>query len=668
MNDRAPLERLVPAGADTHLCALLARVADAVEADATLAAPAALPLQRLRAELAAAGAGAAHWLPPATARYAIGATVPRYERLAVRLQLAGWQRDAWLLLAAAGLDAALAALLRAVHPEGVAAFSPSLLAAVLREQAPPVAVLGWCADNRLARLGLIEANGSALALRALTVPDAVALRLFDLAPEPASAPVALDGLEEWLALPPVARIGRARAADAPALALLLATDTQVGTERARALAQAHGRAQRMLDATVAADPVRLARELGRCLLAEAVPIVVPAAIDDSAAAEPLRLPEDFPGAALVVAEHSSALATARPLLVAQATPLSLAARTRAWAQAVGDGRADAAHARWAQRLATLLPLEPADCRAVAQDARATGLLDDRAPTEDDLLRCARQRAALRVRGTVDLRPAAASFDDLVVADSVREALARAQRHALAAPALIDAQDLARPGAASGRALRLLFAGPPGTGKTLGAEALAAALARDLLVVDAGRVLSKWLGETERNLARAFAAAEAARALLFIDEADALFARRTEVRDAHDRWANAETAFLLQRMESFDGVVVLASNARGQLDPAFTRRLDAVIEFAEPDEAARSALWALYLPAAFATAPLARDGACALLARWYPLTGAQIRAATLSAAVECAGRTGNFEAVLAAVAREFHKAGRAVPGVPEFPTV
>jgi SpoVK/Ycf46/Vps4 family AAA+-type ATPase len=271
-----------------------------------------------------------------------------------------------------------------------------------------------------------------------------------------------------------------------------------------------------------------------------------------------------------------------------------------------------------------------------------------------------------VRGTVDLRPAAASFDDLVVSDEVRDALRRAQRHALTAPALIDAHDLARPGAASGRALRLLFAGPPGTGKTLGAEALAAALARDLLVVDAGRVLSKWLGESERNLERAFAAAEAARALLFIDEADALFARRTEVRDAHDRYANAATAFLLQRMESFDGVVVLASNARGQLDPAFTRRLDAVIEFAEPDEAARSALWARYLPAQFATAPLAREAACALLARWYPLTGAQIRAATLSAAVESACGVGSFDAVLAAVAREFHKVGRAFPGVPEFP--
>ncbi|HEY8880343.1 MAG TPA: ATP-binding protein, partial [Roseateles sp.] len=258
----------------------------------------------------------------------------------------------------------------------------------------------------------------------------------------------------------------------------------------------------------------------------------------------------------------------------------------------------------------------------------------------------RQRAALGVQGAVDLRRPRAQLADVVLLDAAAQALARALRLHAADP---------------GHGLRLLLAGPPGTGKTLAAEALAHELQRDLLVVDAGRVWSKWLGETERNLETAFEAAEASGALLFIDEADALFARRTEIKDAHDRYANAGTAFLLQRLERFTGVLVLASNARGSLDPAFTRRFDAVIPFDEPDEAARALLWARHLDAA-RSAPLAPPEACALLARWYPLTGAQIRAAARAAPAEAG--PGGLDAVLNAIAREFHKLGRAFPGRPQ----
>jgi ATP-dependent 26S proteasome regulatory subunit len=136
--------------------------------------------------------------------------------------------------------------------------------------------------------------------------------------------------------------------------------------------------------------------------------------------------------------------------------------------------------------------------------------------------------------------------------------------------------------------------------------LAGALGRDLLVVDLSKLVSKWLGETEKHLAEVFDAAEHAQAVLLFDEADALFGRRTQVSDAHDRYANLETAYLLYRIERFDGLAVLSTNLQRNLDPAFLRRLEFVIDFEEPGTAERAALWRCHLPAA---APL--DEAC----RW-----------------------------------------------------
>ena len=124
---------------------------------------------------------------------------------------------------------------------------------------------------------------------------------------------------------------------------------------------------------------------------------------------------------------------------------------------------------------------------------------------------------------------------------------------------------------------VLLTGPSGTGKTLAAEVLAATIGRDLMRVDLGRVVSRFVGETEKNLDRLFTTAAASGAVLFFDEADALFGKRSEVKDNHDRYANVEVAYLLQKMESFRGLVILASNQRQNLDPAFLRRLRYVVD-------------------------------------------------------------------------------------------
>jgi SpoVK/Ycf46/Vps4 family AAA+-type ATPase len=153
------------------------------------------------------------------------------------------------------------------------------------------------------------------------------------------------------------------------------------------------------------------------------------------------------------------------------------------------------------------------------------------------------------------------------------------------------------GAISARGLGIsaLFAGSSGTGKTLAAEVLANALALDLYRIDLSSVVSKYIGETEKNLRRVFDAAEDGGAILFFDEADALFGKRSEVKDSHDRYANIEINYLLQRMESYRGLAVLATNRKGDLDPAFMRRVRFVVNFPFPDTSLRAEIWRRIFP-------------------------------------------------------------------------
>ena len=136
----------------------------------------------------------------------------------------------------------------------------------------------------------------------------------------------------------------------------------------------------------------------------------------------------------------------------------------------------------------------------------------------------------------------------------------------------------------------LFAGESGTGKTLSAEVVAAELGLDLYVVQLSSIVDKYVGETEKNLERIFTEADRTDAVLLFDEADAVFGKRSEVKDSHDKYANMESAYLLQRLESFDGIALLTTNLRANIDEAFTRRLDLVVDFPFPDPAQRLALW------------------------------------------------------------------------------
>ena len=188
---------------------------------------------------------------------------------------------------------------------------------------------------------------------------------------------------------------------------------------------------------------------------------------------------------------------------------------------------------------------------------------------------------------------------------------------------------------------------------------------DLLVVDVSRVVSTWLGETEKNLAAAFAAAERTQAVLLLDEADALFGTRTVISDAHDRYANLETAYLLQRLDRFEGIAVLTTNLRANIDAAFLRRMDFVVEFPLPDAAARAELWALHLPPGDLVAP---DVDVVALARRYPVPGGWIRNAAVSAAfvAAAAGERIGRENLVTAMRREYAKATLPFPGALPVP--
>jgi hypothetical protein len=180
----------------------------------------------------------------------------------------------------------------------------------------------------------------------------------------------------------------------------------------------------------------------------------------------------------------------------------------------------------------------------------------------------------------------------------------------------------------GRGVAALFSGPPGTGKTFAARCLATSLGLNLYRIDLSQVVSKYIGETEKALSRVFEEAEAGHGILLFDEADALFGKRSEVKDAHDRYANVEVAYLLQRMESFDGLSILTTNLRNNLDTAFIRRLRFVLEFPIPQRSAREALWRQSLPDEAHWGPDVDVGA---LAEAFGLSGGDIYNVAISSA-------------------------------------
>ena len=258
-----------------------------------------------------------------------------------------------------------------------------------------------------------------------------------------------------------------------------------------------------------------------------------------------------------------------------------------------------------------------------------------------------------------------TWADLVLAPTTAAHLRELEEQAQHRGQVLDDWGFSRL-APQGRGTTALFAGPSGTGKTMAAQVLARSLGLDLYRVDLAGMVSKYIGETEKHLRALFEACERAPVLLLFDEADALFGKRTQVRDAHDRYANIEIDYLLQRMEEFDGLAVLATNRKGDLDAAFVRRLGFIIDFTPPGPGERERLWRLALEGASDVEgrPLVGELDWADLARELDLTGAGIKSAAVAAACLARSEDGLISErhVLAAVRRELEKHGVVVrPG-------
>jgi ATP-dependent 26S proteasome regulatory subunit len=313
-------------------------------------------------------------------------------------------------------------------------------------------------------------------------------------------------------------------------------------------------------------------------------------------------------------------------------PLSIGARADAWADALARrGLADAD----ADATATIDPTALAlrfrfgvgtierVCDDVARRARAGAAPAVTAAIHE----VARQHIAVRlgrVASRVERLPdwnQVTLLDDM--RDSVRELIGRAHHQRT----VFEDWGYDRR-IATARGLTALFYGPPGTGKTLVAGLIARELGLELWRIDLARVMSKWLGETEKNLAEVFDAAEEGQVMLLFDEADSLFAKRTEVKSSNDRYANLEVNYLLQRLDSFEGVAVLTTNLEGSVDSAFKRRLSMRLYFPFPDEDLRAELWAAHVPP---EVPCAGALDFANLARRFPLSGGYIRNSALRAA-------------------------------------
>jgi hypothetical protein len=331
------------------------------------------------------------------------------------------------------------------------------------------------------------------------------------------------------------------------------------------------------------------------------------------------------------------------------TPLTVTERSELWRQYVPAAGEWTAAER--EALAERYRVHVGDIAAVAHD---------RVTTFEETTGRLREAARGRLGTLAQFLPCGFTWDDLVVAPALRTALEDIVHEAQHRGSFWE-RPQARRLFPQGQGLLALFSGPPGTGKTMAAQVLAGALGYDLFRVDLAAVVSKWVGETSQNFDRILTRAADMHAIVLFDECDAVFSKRTaEIRDAQDKFANTDAAFLLQAIETYSGVALLATNQKGNVDPAFIRRLRYMLEFTRPDAAQRLEIWRR---AVTALADAARAGdlgdGLALLAEAVEATGAQIKYATLTA-VFAAHRDGaplGLVHLVRGLERELAKEGR-----------
>ena len=578
-----------------------------------------------------------------------------FDLLADRYRLLPAERELILLAGLAEEHEGLAGTLRSLHPSGEALPSVGLAALVLaRGGVARTELRELLTQGRAIRSGLLRIGGpGALFERSITLADQLweALHGLDAFPtgiERVACEHVPAGLDRWLADPVVRHAATTVRDGRPVTVLVSESDAVVALGRCAALARSVG--ARLLGARLRADDgAGVSLLCAHAAARAAIPVVVARPAPDGQQGSAELADRDVPGPVLLVVPGgvSVRLAVHRPVVSLPLGVVDATDRRTAWLAAIPAlTEVDAA------TLAARHALDPALIAPIALDAGAAA----GRPDPVTIAGLIRTRAAATLPPGVELVTPTVPWARLVLADEagfqLRDAIARLEHQAL----VLDDWQM-RDHARANRGVRLLLTGLPGTGKSLAAEALATATETDLLRVDVSQVVSKWIGETEKNLAAAFDAAERTQAVLLLDEADSLFGTRTEITDAHDRYANLETAFLLQRLDRFEGLAVLATNLRHNIDAAFIRRMDFVVDFPLPDLARRHDLWQVHLPPDL----LADDVDIDTLARLYPIAGGWIRNAAVAAAFFAATTGGAIAQhhLVAAVRREYAEGGSAV---------
>jgi ATPase family associated with various cellular activities (AAA)/Winged helix domain, variant len=356
------------------------------------------------------------------------------------------------------------------------------------------------------------------------------------------------------------------------------------------------------------------------------------------------------------------LLRSRRMLVLRLDEADYSRRLAIWERQLGDAGIQLPPAERRQ-LADRLPLSPGQIEDTIATAADLATLADSAKVDAAALVAAARQQTDNEVGNLALKIVSRhGWDDIVLPAATRArvkelASAIGNRHVV-----YHDWGFARR-VAAGTGLKAMFTGASGTGKTMTAGVIARELGFDLYKIELSGVVSKYIGETEKNLDRIFGAVRAANAMLFIDEAEAMLGKRSEVKDAHDRYANIEVAYLLQKLEEHDGVVILASNLKRNIDDAFARRMHYVIEFPLPDELHRKKLWRGMFPP---EVPLGDDVDFDFLAKQFDLAGGDIRNVALDAAFLAAqdGRCITMKQLVRALARQLAKQGK-IPSAAQF---
>jgi ATPase family associated with various cellular activities (AAA) len=507
-------------------------------------------------------------------------------------------------------------------------------------------------DGPLRRLGAVKLLGDAstpLAERPIKIADRLAAHLLGARMDDLPAPTRLRLLDI-----PAHDPGRHEHVASVAAMLSRPSDLPVvlcGPDAEALLSKAYGRplvvahVRDMEQRDVMADAALISALEDRPLVFEGLED-----LDPQERARMLRAVEQRRERVVVSApSRGAALALGdRTVLLVEAPPPTYAERQRAWSDLTGVENTADVSAKF--RLSMGQIVEAAEVARLSAAARG-----ETQPVAADLDLGSRQASSSQLGELAARLPPGYRWVDLVVPERQLELLQSISAYLRHRDRVLSDWGYDR-SVARTQGLKVLFAGESGTGKTMAAQVLAAELGLELFRVDLATIVSKYIGETEKNLDRIFGAADGSNAILFFDEADALFGKRSEVSDSHDRYANIEVAYLLQKMEGYAGAVILATNFRRNIDDAFVRRLDFVIDFPFPEAEDRKRIWRLLLPE---EAPVADDLDIDFLATQFKLSGGGIRNCSLSAAFQAADDDGviGMRHLVRAVALEYGKQGR-----------